>query len=146
MAQLEYNDTISSLIQDMESFSDDISNMGAAMLKAEADLVEPALKQSIASEGLVRTGRLQGSIGRTVRHKGKVILLGPTGDHHRYVTRSGKAGALRAGHLGYILEHGLPRRNILGRKWMSKAVQKTQGRALDAAEKVRDEYLKKHNL
>lgn len=146
MAQLEYNNSITTLIQDLDSFAEAAPEMGKQMLLAEADIVEPALRQAVSAEGLVRTGRLQESIGRTVRKKGTQILLGPTGEHHKYVTRSGRAGLLRAGHLGYIHEYGSPRRNIRGRKWMSKTVQKTQGQALDAAEKVRDEYLKKHNL
>lgn len=143
MAQLEYNNAISELIRDLDNFAEAAPEMGKQMLLAEADVVEPALRQA-SPRGL--SGRLRDSIGRTVRKKGTQILLGPTGEHHKYVTRSGRAGLLRAGHLGYILEYGALRRNILGRKWMSKTVQKTQGRALDAAEKVRDEYLKKHNL
>lgn len=146
MAQLEFNETITLLIRDLDNFAEATPEMGKQMLLAEADVLEPALRQSLSSAGLVRTGRLQKSIGRTVKNKGKIILLGPTGEHHKYVTRSGRAGLLRAGHLGYILEYGSPRRNIRGRKWLSKAVGKTQGSALTAAEKVRDEYLKKHNL
>lgn len=145
MAQLEYNG-VADLIRDLSSFAEAVPEMGKRMLEAEADVVEPALKQSLASEGLIKTGRLRSSIDRSVKKKGTEIRLGPAGEHHKYVSRAGRVGVLRAGHLGYILEHGAPRRNIRGRKWMSKTVLKTQGRALAAAETVRDEYLKNHNL
>ena len=146
MAQIEYNDSISDLIGDMDSFISSIPEMGKKMLEAEADVVEPALKQSISSEGLVESGRLRDSIKRSKRKKGIQILLGPSGVHHKYVNKAGRASALRAGHLGYIFEHGAPRRNIRGRQWLSKAVQKSQAKALDAAENVRDQYLNNHNL
>lgn len=145
MAQLEYN-SLTALISDLASFSEAVPEMGKQMLQAEADVVEPEQKRSLSAEKLVRFGRLQDSIGRSTKNKGMTVLVGPSGDHHKYVTKAGRARALRAGHLGYILEHGAPRRNIRGRKWMSKAVQKTQAQALDAAEKVRDQYLNNHNL
>ena len=146
MAQIEYNNSITTLISDLESFADAVPEMGKQMLQAEADIVEPELRKALTSDGLVLSGRLKSSIGRSTRNKGMTVLIGPSGTHHMYATRAGKARLLRAGHLGYIHEYGAPRRNIRGRKWMSKTVQKSQAKALDAAEKVHDEYMKKHNL
>lgn len=146
MAQIEYNSSISSLIGDIDRFSDSVTEMGKAMLEAEANVVEPALRTGLASANLVKTSRLKASIGRSRRKKGAMILLGPMGEHHKYVTKAGRAEMLRAGHLGYIFEYGAPRRNIRARNWMAKTVSKTQAQALDAAENVRDQYLNNHNL
>lgn len=145
MAQIEYN-SINDLIGDMDSLIEALPEMERQMLQAEADVVEPALKQSLSSEGLMESGRLRDSIKRSTRKKGTQVILGPSGIHHTYVNKAGRANALRAGHLGYIFEHGAPRRNIRGRQWLSKAVQKSQADAIEAAEKVRDQYLNNHNL
>lgn len=146
MAQIDYNNSITTVLSDLERFANAVPEMAADMLKAQADVVEPALKQGLSSDGLVQTGRLKDSIGRTTRKRGQMIYLGPTGEHHKYVTKAGRANVLRAGHLGYILEHGAPGRNIRGRNWMTKTIVKTQAKALDAAENVRDQYLSEHNL
>lgn len=145
MAQIEYN-SINDLIGDMDSLIESLPEMERQMLQAEADVVEPALKQSLSSEGLMESGRLRDSIKRSTRKKGAQVILGPSGIHHTYVNKAGRANALRAGHLGYIFEHGAPRRNIRGRQWLSKAVQKSQADAIETAEKVRDQYLNNHNL
>lgn len=146
MAQIEYNNSITTYIKDFDRFIHSMPEMEKKMLEAEADVVEHALKLSISSEGLVKSGRLSDSIGRSTSLSGTKILLGPSGIHHTYVNKAGRANALRAGHLGYIFEHGAPRRNIRGRHWMTKAVQKSQADAIEAAEKVRDQYLNNHNL
>lgn len=145
MATLEMNDSITTLISDLENAADQVPELRTQMLHAEADVVEPALRSAISSHGLVASGTLRDSIGRSSRKKGTVLLVGPSGVHHRYIRKSG-SGEVRSGHVGYVHEYGAPSRGIRPKKWMSGAVIAVTGKAVDAAEKVHDEYLKQHNL
>lgn len=146
MASLEMNNSITALLSDFQAAFEDSPQLHKQILNAQADIVEPALRSSISSEGLVDTGMLRSSIGRSSRKRGTEIRIGPSGVHHRSVTRAGVAQELRNGHLGYIFEYGAPGRGIRPRRWMSKTVSRVRGKALDAAETVNDQYLKKHNL
>lgn len=144
MAQLNVN-SVSALISDLASAADQFPELREQMLTAQADLVEPAVRSAVVAAGLRDTGTLQASIGRVKKEQGSKILIGPSGVHHRYVRRTG-SGEVRSGHVGYIHEYGAPARGIRAKKWMSGAVQNVSGKALDAAEAVYDEYMKKHNL
>lgn len=146
MASLDMNNSITTLLSDILGAAEDFPQLRKQILEDQADIVEPALKASLASEGLVDTGDLRDSIGRSTRKNGTEIRIGPSGIHHRRVSRSGRIQELRNGHLGYIYEYGAPGRGIRPRKWMSKAVSRTRGKALDAAETANNQYLKKHNL
>lgn len=146
MAKLEMNNSITTLLSDVLDAADEIPQLRKQILEAQADIVEPALKASLSSEGLVDTGQLRDSIGRSTRKNGTEIRIGPSGVHHRKVSRSGRVQVLRNGHLGYIYEYGAPGRGIRPRKWMSKTISRTRGKALDAAEAANDQYLKKHNI
>lgn len=146
MARFEISgtDIIASGLQDM---LDDLPQLRDDILKAEADVIEQYMIQSITSNGLVRSGVLRQSIRQ--RKRKDSIAVGPDGEHHRYTPsgkRSGANGIVTAGYVGYVHNYGIPRRGIPAREWAEKAVEKGQGPAMDAAEKVYDEFLKKHDL
>lgn len=145
MARLEMNDSITTLISDLQAAAYQDDKLIQTVLKAQTEIVEPAIRASAVSSGLVKTGTLRDSIGHSSRKKGLEIRIGPSGVHHRYIRKSG-SGEVRSGHVGYIHEYGIPSRGIPAKKWMSKAVQASQSKAFDVAEKIHDEYLKKHNL
>lgn len=146
MASLEMNNSVTTLMSDLLDFANDTPELRRQILKEQADIVEPALRNAITGEGLVDTGVLRTSIGRTTRKSGAEIRIGPSGVHHRKASRSGRVHQLRNGHLGYIYEYGAPGRGIRPRRWMSKTVSRVKGAAIDAAETAHDQYLKKHNL
>lgn len=146
MARFEISgtDIFASGLQDMLN---DLPQLRDDILKAEADVIEQYMGQSITSSGLVRSGVLRQSIRQ--RKRKDSIAIGPDGEHHRYTPsgkRSGANGIVTAGYVGYIHNYGIPRRGIPAREWAEKAVEKGQGPAMDAAEKVYDEFLKKQDL
>lgn len=150
MATLEMTG-ITSLCNGISSLAKDFPSVGKAILNAEVEVMENQLKQSLSQSGLIRTGRLRDAVSGDVREYGSRLrsVVGPTGEHHKY-SPSGKNpkadGIARSGHIGYIHNYGVPSRGIPAREWAEKAVEKGQGPAMDAAEKVYDEFLKKHDL
>lgn len=146
MARIEMNDSITTFIRDLEKVASNVPHLCKQMMSAEADVVEPALRAALTAKGLVDTGKLRSSIGRSSRKNGTELLVGPSGDHHSYISRRGLADTLRSGHLGYIHEYGAPQRGIQPKFWMRTAIFKVRGKALDAAEAVHDKYLKDNNL
>ena len=147
MAHLEVSG-LDSLIGDLDSLAEQTSQLQADILTAVADKVEPALHRSIATEGLVRTGRLQSSIKRRKTNVGGIpaIRLGPVGEHHRYLPSPGQRGITHAGYVGYIAEYGIKSRGIKGRNWLQKGVARSQTDAFNAADTVHEKYLKNNNL
>lgn len=137
-----YDATLAGLEDMIESTPD----LRDAILKAEADVIEPALRQSLISEGLVASGRLHGSIKRRRDTVAGVpgIRIGPAGVHHRYLPSSGKSGVVIAGYVGYIGEYGIARKGIKGREWLKKGLNKSRNAAYDAADKVYCDYMDKH--
>jgi hypothetical protein len=147
MARIEI-DGFDALLGDLADMAQKTPELRMAILTAEADVVEPAVRQSAVIHKLVETGRLQESIGRKIsKSKGiPAIRIGPVGEHHRYMPSNGRSGIVSAGYVGYIYEYGLDRRGIRARKWLSNAVEQSSGPAFRAAETVYDSFLKKHNL
>lgn len=146
MARFEISgtDIFASGLQDM---LDDLPQLRDDILKAEADVIEQYMIQSVTSNGLVRSGVLRQSIRQ--RKRKDSIAVGPDGEHHRYTPsgkRSGANGIVTAGYVGYIHNYGVQSRGIPAREWAEQAVEKGKGPAMDAAEKVYDEFLKKHDL
>lgn len=141
-------DGFDTLLAGLEDMAESVPELRDAILEAEADAVEPIVRQAVRSAGLVDSGTLEKSIARkrTTGHSVPVIRIGPQGEHHRYLPSKGKNGIVTSGYVGYIYEYGVASRGIPARQWLSKAVQKAKGPAYDAAEKAHDEYLKKHNL
>lgn len=147
MARIEVSG-LSTLIAGLEDMVKQTPQLRDDILDAEADVVEPALRRSIADVRLVRTAKLMESISRRRQTSGDVpvIRIGPVGDHHRYAPSSGKSGVVSAGYIGYIGEYGIKSRGIPGREWLKKGVEKSQGKAFDAADAVYDKYMNKNNL
>ena len=147
MARIEVSG-LDALLAGLEDMVNQTPQLRDDILEAEADIVEPALRRSIADERLVRTSKLLGSIGRRRLTSGgvPVVRIGPVGEHHRYAPTSGKSGVVSAGYIGYVGEYGIKSRGIPGKEWMKKSVEKSQGKAFDAADAVYDEYMKKNNL
>lgn len=144
---------ITGLIKDLEDLAWNFPHLCSKMMNAEADVLEPAIKKAVADNRLVQSRKLQDSIGRVETRAPtsksstcKVIKIGPSGEHHRYMPSVGHDGIARAGHIGYMYEYGVPSRGIEGRLWMKKAVEKNRNKAYDAADAVYDQYMKKHNL
>ncbi len=135
------------LIRDLDSLAEETPALCNQILQAQANVVEPALKRSLALKGLRRTGRLLASISRRKgRSKGgPAIRIGPSGEHHRYYPKTG-SGVVSAGYVGYIHEYGLPGRGIKASKWAATAVSDSREKAMDAAEQIHDQILKKHNF
>lgn len=130
----------------LEDMIESTPELRDAILKAEADVIEPALRQSLVREGLVSSGRLRGSIKRRCETVAGVpgIRIGPAGEHHRYLPSNGKNGIVISGYVGYIGEYGIARKGIKGRQWLSKGLDKSRNAAYDAADKVYDEFMDKH--
>lgn len=146
MARFEISgtDIFASGLQDM---LDDLPQLRDDILKAEADVIEQYMIQSVTSNGLVQSRTLLRSIRQ--RKRKDSIAVGPDGEHHRYTPsgkRSGANGIVTAGYVGYIHNYGVQSRGIPAREWVEQAVEKGKGPAMDAAEKVYDEFLKKHDL
>lgn len=146
MARFEISgtDIFASGLQDM---LDDLPQLRDDILKAEADVIEQYMIQSVTSNGLVQSRTLLRSIRQ--RKRKDSIAVGPDGEHHRYTPsgkRSGANGIVTAGYVGYIHNYGVQSRGIPAREWAEQAVEKGKGPAMDAAEKVYDEFLKKHDL
>lgn len=147
MARIEV-DGCDALIAGLLDMAEKTPELRDAILAAEADAAEPIIRQGVVTAGLVDTGTLRDSISRSRVTSGgvPVIRIGPKGEHHRYIPSSGKNGIVTSGNVGYVHEYGSPRRGIPARKWLTNAVAKAKGPAYDAADKVYDEYMKKHNL
>lgn len=141
-------DGFDALLAGLEDMANEVPELRNAILEAEADVVEPIVRQSVADNRLIRTGKLQQSIKRTKRTSFDVpvIRIGPSGEHHRYLPSRGKDGIVTAGYVGYIYEYGVESRGIAARQWLTKAVAKAKSPAYDAADKVYDEYMKEHNF
>ena len=146
MAELQVTG-LDELIRDLDALADDAPAITGQILEAQADILEPALRQSLASRSLIRTGRLQASIARRKSRSkgGPAIRIGPKGEHHRYYPKTG-SGVVSAGYVGYIQEYGLPSRGIKSSKWAKAAVTGSRDKAVSAAEQVLDQNLRKHNL
>ena len=134
------------LSDDLIRAAEDVPNLRKQILKEQADILEPAIKQGVTASRLVDTGQLRDSIGRHFRKGQTEVVIGPSGERASKVSRSGLAQRVRNGHIGYIYEYGLPGRGIAPRHWMSNAVNKNQDKAYAAAENTADEFLKKQNL
>lgn len=147
MARIEVSG-VDSILSGLDDMAQDFPLLQDAILTAEADVIEPALKRSISDERLDRSGKLLKSIGRRkVKVSGaSAIRIGPAGEHHRYLPSKGKSGIVTAGYVGYVGEYGIKSRGIKGREWLKKGIEKSQNQAFDAAEVVYDNQMKKHNL
>ena len=147
MARIEISG-MEAVIADMDTLAEHVPQLRDDILATQADVVESALRRSIASEGLIRSGQLHRSIKRRKTKVGGIpaIRLGPAGEHHRYLPSPGQRGIVNAGYVGYIAEYGIKSRGIKGRNWLQKGVARSQNEALNAADFIHEKYLNNNNL
>ena len=139
---------LDSVLTDLKNTAENIPQLRDEILEAQADIVEPAVRGSIANEHLVRSGRLYGSVSREkTKWKGNpAIRIGLRGEHHRYLPSPGKDGIVTNRYVAYVGEYGIPSRGIRARHFMLKAVKASEEKAHRAAVSVHDQYMKKYNL
>lgn len=147
MARIEVSG-LDAMLSGLEDMIEKTPQLRDDILNAEADVIEPALRRSIADERLVRSSKLQQSIKRRKMKLAGVpiIRIGPVGLHHRYVPTVSKTGTVHAGYVGYIGEYGIAGRGIKGREWLKKGLAKSQSQAFDAADVVYDKFMDENKL
>lgn len=141
MAKLSVSglDSLMLSLEEIASIPDDVA---AAMLDAEAQVVEEAQIAEGMSMGVYRTGETLRSIRRGKMKKGRdgssrTVYITPQG-----VNEKGERNAAVA----FINEYGVPSRKIPPRPFISTANEKAAGPAVAEAEKVYDEFLKEKGL
>ena len=171
MARLEVSD-LDGLIIDLDDLANLPEDLIDEMLFAEGEVVAKAHKASIRKHRLYKTGLLESSI--TIAKKVKVrrgyygdteryISVYPQGRHHvanrRVVTKKysrsrsgrtytvgGDSKVVTNNDVAFVHEFGAPRRNIKATQWMREANESSAIEAVNAAEKIYDEYLKSKSL
>lgn len=125
-------------LQEIAALPDDIA---AAMLDAEAQVVEEAQIAEGMTMGVFDTGQTLRSIrrGRMKREKdgSRTVYVTPTGTNDK-----GERNAAVA----FINEYGVPSRKIAPRPFIATANAKAAGPAVAEAEKIYDEFLKSKGL
>lgn len=139
------------------------------MLQAEGAVIADAQRKKIQELDLVDSGQLRDSIAIDEKMKGDVRLGGtiryinvyPKGtrkkkdDSAQTATRKfkkrrkGKTESVREvtnSEVAFVNEFGAPGRNIPATQWMLVANEEAADSAVDAAEKVYDNFLKSKNL
>ena len=140
MAKLSVSglDSLMLSLEEIASIPDDVA---AAMLDAEAQVVEEAQIAEGMSMGVYRTGETLRSIRRGKMKKGR------DGSRTVYITPQGvnEMGERNAA-VAFINEYGVPSRKIPPRPFIATANEKAAGPAVAEAEKVYDEFLKEKGL
>ena len=139
------------------------------MLTAAGEVVVAAQRREITALGLVKTGKLLGSLkaiskaGSSSNDFKRHVLVYPAGTHHkrrrRKVTKAykrSKSGRtytvggddknVSSGEVGFILEFGAPKRGIKPRQWMKTANEKCAAAMVAAQLAVYDRWLKEKDL
>lgn len=129
---------LSAALEDMAMLPDEVLD---GMLYAEADVVEPAIKAKALAYGVNDTGKLVNSIkrGKVKRSAdGRTLSVSAQGSR----TRGGIT--TRNSEIAFLNEYG--KRNVPARPFMRDATEESADEAVQAAERVYDEYLKSKNL
>ncbi len=125
-------------LQEIEDIPDDVA---AAMLDAEAQVVEEAQIAQGVTMGVYDTGDTLRSIrrGRMKRAKdgGRVVYVTPQGVNDKEE---------RNGAVAFINEYGVPSRKIPARPFIKLANEAAASPAVEEAAKIYDEFLKSKNL
>lgn len=125
-------------LEEIASIPDDVA---AAMLDAEAQVVEEAQIAEGMSMGVYDTGQTLRSIRRGKMKRGK------DGTRMVYVTPQGvNDRGERSATVAFINEYGVPSRKIPPRPFIATANEKAADPAVAEAEKIYDEFLKSKNL
>lgn len=127
-------------LQEIEDIPDDVA---AAMLDAEAQVVEEYQMGSAATmlKGPYSTGRTAAAIGRTDMKK----RLDGTRTMYVYPQGVNDKGE-RNGAVAFLNEYGVPSRKIPARPFIKLANEAAAGPAVEEAAKIYDEFLKSKNL
>lgn len=140
MAKLEFND-IDGLILDMDELANMPDSVLTEMLNAEADIIVEAQKSKAMSMGVVDTGLTAASIQKGKQKKtnsGRSIYVYPKDSR----TRNGRK--TQNAEIAFINEFG--KRGQPARPFIKAANEEKAGAAVEAAEKIYDDYLKSKNL
>ena len=125
-------------LQEIEDIPDDVA---AAMLDAEAQVVEEAQIAQGVTMGVYDTGDTLRSIrrGRMKRAKdgGRVVYVTPQGVNDKEERNAAVA---------FINEYGVPSRKIPARPFIKLANEAAAGPAVEEAATIYDEFLKSKNL
>ena len=131
------------------------------MLEAGGEVVVQAHRRQLAAFGLVKTGKLRGSIAALSKkaeqagHWNRSVIVYPQGSHHsvkgrRQTSKSKKRGSkaanVPASEVGFIHEYGAPKRRIKGTKWMQKANESAADAVVAAEMQVYDSFLQSKEL
>ena len=160
---------IEGLSLSMEQFAAIPDDVVEEMLEAAGRVVVQAHRSEISARGLVKPGRLAGSIeaiskaGSSRNDFKRYVLVYPTGRHHTYqsrvvtkqyarskhgrtYTKGGGAKVVTNSEVGFVQAYGAPQKGIRATDWMNKANEKAAP-AVEAAElAVYDRWLKSLNL
>lgn len=133
---------LSAALEDLAALSDELLD---GMLNAEADVVDPAIKQKAKAYGVSDTGEMIRSIrrGKTRRFRdGKALSIAPQGSRKRGNT------VTRNAEIAFINEYGKGKEKQIqpARPFMRDAVEGSADEAVQAAADVYDNYLKSKNL
>lgn len=142
MAKLSVNglDELMLSLQEVADLPDDIA---AAMLDAEAEVVEEFQMGSAATmlRGPYSTGQTASAIGRTKMKRGKDGVR----EVHVYPQGTNDKGERNAT-VAFVNEYGVPRRGIPARPFIATANAAAADPAVRAAEQIYDEFLKSKDL
>jgi len=140
MAKLSVNgiDDLMLSLEEIAAIPDDVA---AAMLDAEAQVVEEAQIASAKTMGVYDTGDTAASIRRGKMKKGR------DGSRMMYVTPQGRNDkGERNATVAFVNEYGVPGRKIPPRPFIATANEQAATPAVEAAEKIYDNFLDDHGL
>lgn len=160
---------IEGLSLSMEQFAAIPDDVVEEMLEAAGRVVVQAHRSEISARGLVKSGRLAGSIeaiskaGSSRNDFKRYVLVYPTGRHHTYqsrvvtkqyarskhgrtYTKGGGAKVVTNSEVGFVQAYGAPQKGIRATDWMNKANEKAAPAAEAAELAVYDRWLKSLNL
>lgn len=131
-------DGIAAFSTDIEKLGEDMDIVLDEMLNAEADVIIPSQQKTAMEMGVYRTGATAASISRgkpKQTKSGKAIYVYPRGSVKRGKTQ------IRTAEIAFLNEFGT--KTQPARPFIRRANEKSAEAAVEAAEKVYDEHLKK---
>lgn len=136
----------------MEQFAAIPDQVVKEMLDAGAAVVVRYHRTEISAQGLVKSGKLLGSIkahpksGSAKNDWKRYVLICPAGQHGTYRARSTGAKVVTNSEVGFIQAYGAPRKGIRATDWMNKANAKAAPEVEKAELAVYDRWLKSLDL
>lgn len=160
---------IEGLALSMEQFAAIPDDVVEEMLDAGAAVVVRYHRAEISAQGLVKSGKLLGSIkahsksGSAKNDWKRYVLIYPTGSHHtfqsrvvtkqyarskhgRTYTKGGGAKVVTNSEVGFIQAYGAPKKGIRATDWMNKANAKAAPEVEKAELAVYDRWVKSLDL